>query len=281
MAEVTAEAVRALRAKTDLPLMDCKRALTEANGDEALAIEVLRKAGLKAATKRADNVTNEGRFFIATKPDGSAAALAELLCESAPVAKSDDFINFGNQCAAQLLNGPGAANSEELLKQPNPAKPSETLNDLLLDVINRIREKIVVGRVIKVDGPVGGYVHHDGKTAVLFQAKGTSDKLDVLKEVAMHVVALRPTVTQPDQLDPALVTAERNRLTEESKASGKPANIIEKIVEGRMKTFYQENGVLVEQLFAKDETKTKTVSKVLSEAGFTAAGFQRLVLGQG
>lgn len=278
MAEISAEAVRALRAKTDLPLMDCKRALTEANGDENLAIDILRKAGLKAATKRADNATNEGRFFLAATPDASSAALVELLCESAPVAKSDDFLNFGNQCAAQALNGPGAASGEELLKQPNPASPSQTLNDLLLDVINRIREKIVVGRVWKVVGPVGGYVHHDGKTAVLFQASGAQGKLEVLKDVAMHIAALRPTVTLSSELDAAAVAAERTRLSEESKASGKPANIIEKIVEGRMKTFYQEKGVLVEQPFAKDDTKS--VGKALTDAGFTAVSFQRVVLGQ-
>jgi elongation factor Ts len=278
MAEITAEAVRALRAKTDLPLMDCKRALTEANGDETLAIDILRKAGLKVASKRADNATNEGRFFIATKADGSEASLIELLCESAPVAKSDDFLNFGTQCAQQALNGPGAANGEELLAQPNPAQPSQTLNDLLLDVINRIREKIVVGRVWKVTGPAGGYVHHDGKTAALFRAAGSGTKLDILKDVAMHVTALRPSVTLSSELDPAIVGVEKDRLSAEAAASGKPANIIEKMVEGRMKVFYAEKGSLADQLFAKDDTKT--VAKALADAGFTAVGFQRVVLGQ-
>jgi elongation factor Ts len=278
MAEITAEAVRALRAKTDLPLMDCKRALTEANGDETLAIDILRKAGLKVASKRADNATNEGRFFIATKADGSEASLIELLCESAPVAKSDDFLNFGTQCAQQALNGPGVANGEELLAQPNPAQPSQTLNDLLLDVINRIREKIVVGRVWKVTGPAGGYVHHDGKTAALFRAAGSGTKLDILKDVAMHVTALRPSVTLSSELDPAIVGVEKDRLSAEAAASGKPANIIEKMVEGRMKVFYAEKGSLADQLFAKDDTKT--VAKALADAGFTAVGFQRVVLGQ-
>lgn len=277
MAEISAEAVRALRAKTDLPLMDCKRALTEANGDENVAIDILRKAGLKAATKRADNATEEGRFIVATAADGSAAALVELLCESAPVTKSDDFLSFGAQCAAQALNGPGAANGEELLKQAAPSNPGQTLGEVLLDVINRIREKIVVGRVWKVAGPVGGYVHHDGKTAVLFRASGAG-KLEVLKDVAMHIAALRPTVTLASEVDPALVAAERTRLTEESKATGKPANIIEKMVEGRIKTFYKDNGVLVEQLFAKDDTVT--VGKALADAGYTAVGFNRVVLGQ-
>lgn len=278
MAEISAEAVRALRAKTDLPLMDCKRALTEANGDENLAIEILRKAGLKAATKRADNATDEGKFFLVTKPDGSGAALVEVLCESAPVAKSDDFNNFGAQAAAQALNGPGATTAAELLAQPNPANPSQTLNELLLDVINRIREKIVVGRIWKVAGPVGGYVHHDGKTASLFQASGAGKSLDVLKDVAMQVTAMQPKVTLSSELDSALIAAERDRLMEEGKASGKPVNIVEKMVEGRLKTFYRDNGVLVDQLFVKDDTKT--VSKALSDAGFEAVGFKRVVLGK-
>lgn len=279
MAEINAEAVRALRAKTDLPLMDCKRALTEANGDEALAIEWLRKQGLKAANKRADNVTNEGRFCLASTPDGSVAALVEVLCESAPVAKSDDLVNFGTLCAQQLLSGPGAADSETLLNQASPTNPAQLLKELHLDVINRIREKIVVGRVWKVDGPVGGYVHHDGKTAVLFRASGGTGKLDVLKDVAMHIAAMRPTCTLSSELDPAIVQVERDRLIQETKASGKPANIIEKIVEGRMKTFYVEKGVLVDQPFAKDDTKT--VGKALADAGYTAVGFQRVLLGQG
>ena len=234
MADISAEAVRALRTKTDLPLMDCKRALTEANGDENLAIEILRKAGLKAATKRADNATDEGKFFFLSQPDGSTAALVEVLCESAPVAKSD--------------------------------------------VINRIREKIVVGRIWKVTGPVGGYVHHDGKTAALFQASGTGAKLDLLKDVAMQVAAMQPKVTLSSELDSALIAAERDRLMEEGKASGKPVNIVEKMVEGRLKTFYRDNGVLVDQLFVKDDTKT--VSKALSDAGFEAVGFKRVVLGK-
>lgn len=278
MADISAEAVRALRAKTDLPLMDCKRALTEANGDENGAIEWLRKQGLKAASKRAENATDEGKFFLATLPDGSAAALVEVLCESAPVAKSDDFNNFGAQCSAQALNGPGAETAEALLAQPNPANPGQTLSELLLDVINRIREKIVVGRIWKVAGPVGGYVHHDGKTASIFQASGTGTNLEVLKDVAMQVAAMQPKVTLSSELDPSIIDTERNRLMEEGKATGKPTNIVEKMVEGRLKTFYRDNGVLVDQTFVKDDTKS--VGKALAEAGFAAVGFKRVVLGK-
>ena len=98
--------------------------------------------------------------------------MIELQCESAPVAKADDFVFLADQCAKQLLNGPGAATPEELLKQPAPDKTGQTLQDLYEEVGNKLREKIVLARVLRVDGPVGGYVHHDGKTGVLFQASG-------------------------------------------------------------------------------------------------------------
>jgi len=276
MVEISAAAVRALRDRTDLPMMDCKKALVEANGDEELAIEILRQQGKKASDKRKDNPTSEGRFFVAVAEDGSQAALVEVLCESAPVAKSEAFLALGEKCAQQLLNGPGAATAEELLSQPAPGT-SGTLNDVYEDVCNKIREKIVVNRLVKVGGPVGAYVHHDGKTAVLFQAEGANGTSEVLKDVAMHIAALKPTVTHPEELDQAAVAAERARLSEEAKASGKPANIIDKIVDGRMKTYYVEQGVLVEQPFAKDDSKT--VGKALADAGLKAVGFTRLVLG--
>lgn len=277
MAEVSAAAVRALRDRTDLPMMDCKKALIEAGGDEEKALDVLRRQGQKAIDKRKDNPTSEGRFHIEVAPDGMSAALVEILCESAPVAKSEDFILLASKCAQQALYGPGAIDGDELLKQPVPGMTEKTLSALLLDTVNKIRENIKLGRVMKVAGPVGGYVHHDGKTAVLFRATGANATNEILRDVAMHIAALRPKVTLPGELDPALVSAERARLTEETLKTGKPANIAEKIVDGRMRIFYVEQGVLVEQPFAKDDSKT--VAKALSEVGMTAVGYSRLVLG--
>ena len=204
--------------------------------------------------------------------------MIELLCESAPVAKSDDFQFLADQCAKQMLNGPGATTPEELLAQPAPDRPGSTLADLHLEVINKIREKIILSRILKVSGLVNGYVHHDGKTGVLFQAEGKSTNLEVLRDVAMHIAALKPKVTLPDEVDQNLVVVERARLAEEAASSGKPANIIDKIVDGRMKTFYVEQGVLVEQPFAKDDTKT--VGKALADAGLKAVRFTRWGLSQ-
>lgn len=277
MAEITAQAVKQLRDLTDLPMMDVKKALVEAEGNQERAIEILKERNKKVMLKRLENATSEGLVRVLSAADGSRAAMIELQCESAPVSKADDFVALADQCVKQLLTGPGATTPEELLAQPAPDKPGTTLGELLEQVVGKIREKMVLARVIRVDGPAGGYAHHDGKTGVLVRAAGDAKATSVLKDVAMHVAALKPAVTHPEELPAQQVAAERGRLTEEASASGKPANIVEKIVDGRMKTYYAENGVLAFQLFAKDDSKT--VSQALAESGLKAVGFTRWVLG--
>lgn len=278
MAEITAAAVKALREKTDLPMMECKKALTEAGGDEAKAMQILREMFKKVQEKRADNVTAEGRVFIAAKPDGSEAAMVEIQCESAPVATGEVLQKFGQAMADQLLSGPGAADAAALMAQKG-AGAGQTFQEQYEEIVNKIREKIVVNRIVRVKGPVGGYVHHDFKTGVLFVATGTPKSSDILKDVAMHIAAINPSVTTPADLDPAIVAAERERLMTEARASKKPENIIEKMVDGRMKVFYAEQGVLQMQPFAKDDTKT--VSQALADAGTEAAKFYRWKVGAG
>ncbi|HLQ43400.1 MAG TPA: translation elongation factor Ts, partial [Planctomycetaceae bacterium] len=217
MAEISAAAVKALRELTNLPLMDCKQALTEANGDQEKAVEILRSKFKKVMLKRADNATSEGKIWIEVKADGSEAAMIELQCESAPVAGAESFVSLAKQCAVQLLNGPGADTPEALLAQPAPGTPGKTLNEVYEDVVNLIREKIVLARVTRVKGPVGGYVHHDGKQGVLFQATGENKTAPVLRDVAMHVAAMKPVATFPEQLLSELVAAERDRLRAEAK----------------------------------------------------------------
>jgi elongation factor Ts len=177
--------------------------------------------------------------------------MVEVQCESAPVAKSEDFLFLCDQLTKQLLTGPGASTPEELLAQKCPDKPAVTLHELHEEILNKIRENIVVARIIKVKGPVAGYTHHDGKLGVLMQASGQNATAPVLRDVAMHIAALNPTVCLPDQLDPAVVAAEKDRQSADARRNGKPENIIEKIVEGKMRTFYNDQGVLVSQPFAK------------------------------
>ena len=277
MAEITAQAVKELRDLTNLPMMEVKRALTEAKGDQQRAIELLKESNKKVSIKRAENATSEGLIRTGVSADGTRAAMVELQCESAPVAKADDFVFLADQILKQLLNGPGAATPEELLSQPAPDRSGTTLAALLEEVVGKIREKMVLSRVVRVEGPAGAYTHHDGKTGVLFRAGGENKSAPVLRDVAMHVAALKPVVTHPEELPAGDVAAEKQRLTTEAAASGKPANILEKMVEGRMKTYYAEQGVLGFQLFAKDDSKT--VNQALAESGLKPVSFTRWILG--
>jgi len=277
MAAVTAAAVKALREITDLPMMDCKKALVAADGDQDKAIEILREQVGKITAKRADNATNEGFIFNLVKEDGSEAVLVEVLCESAPVATGDALADFGGKLCDQLMNGPGAETPEELLAQPAPGVEGKTLQEIYDEMVNKIREKIVVGRIAKVTGPLAAYVHHNGKVASLFVAEGEAKNAEILKDVAMHIAAMQPTVANESDVSEADVQARRDELTQEALATGKPENIVEKIVDGRMQTFYVDQGVLVAQPFAKDDSKT--VGKALEEQGVSAKSFLLWQLG--
>lgn len=276
MAEISAAQVKALRELTNMPMMKCKEALKEAGGDQEKAVEFLKQQSKGIMEKRAENPTSEGRIFIKITDDASKAAMVEIQCESEPVGRGSDLGAFGEQCVAQLLEGPGAETPEALLAQEAPGG-GKTLQDQYDDMVGTIREKIVVARCMTCDGPVGGYVHHDGKTAVLMQAEGDNPDGSILRDVAMHIAAMRPVVCEPEELDAATVKAERDKLSEEARATGKPENIIEKIVDGRMNNFYVEEGVLTLQPFAKDDTKN--VSQALAEHGLKAKAFHRWVIG--
>ncbi|MFO0059833.1 MAG: translation elongation factor Ts [Planctomyces sp.] len=276
MAEITAAAVKALREKTDLPMMECKKALTEAGGDEQKAIAILKEMFKKVQEKRADNVTAEGRIFMAIHPDASEAALVEIQCESAPVATGEVLQKFGQAMVDQLLAGPGAADPAALMSQ-KAAGAAQTFQEQYEEIVNKIREKIVVNRILRVSGVVGGYVHHDFKMGVLFVAAGTPKNDSILRDVAMHIAALNPLVTFPEQLDPALVATERDRLRNEALASGKKENMVDKIVEGQLKRWFGEQHVLVMQPFAKDDKKI--VGDALAEGGVQAVSDVRWKVG--
>lgn len=254
MGEISAAAVRAFREKTGLPLMDCKRALTEANGDEEKAIEMLRKAGEKLEAKRSDRATEFGRFGVFFGLDNPVGAMVELKCESAPVTQNEEFIQLANDLARQLALGPGAATADELLAQPSPSKPGMTLAQQKGDLFNRIREVFNIGRMVRIEGPCGGYSHNAKTVAgVLLAVEGGSD--EAAKDVSMHIAAMRPKALNIVDLDPALVDKEREILREAALKEGKPANIVDKMVEGRLRSFYAER-VLCEQPFVKDDKLT-------------------------
>lgn len=254
MAEISAAAVRAFREKTGLPLMDCKRALADTNGDEKQAIEMLRKAGEKLEAKRADRATEFGRFGIYCGLSRGVGAMVELKCESAPVAQNDEFIQLANDLAQQLATGPGAASAEELLAQPSPSKSGQTLGQQKADLFNRIREVFNVGRMVRIPAHCSGYSHNAKTVAgVLMAVEGGDD--EAAKGVCMHIAAMRPKALAVADLDPALVAKEREILREAALKEGKPANIVDKMVEGRLRSFYAET-VLQEQAYVKDDQQT-------------------------
>lgn len=278
MPEVTAAAVKALRDQTGLPMMDCKRALTEADGDAEKAIDVLRKAGKKTMEKRTGRETAAGRIFVHASLDPGVGAMVELRCESAPVAKNEEFLGLGRALVQQLAAGPGASTPEELLGQPSPTRPGRTLRDQLDDAVNRIREVFRVARIVRVDGPCGGYAHHDGTAGVLLEVQGGDAEL--AKDISMHVAAMRPKVVWPADLDPGAVEKEREILAQRARNDGKPEKIIPKIVEGGMKDFRAQH-CLAEQIHAnKDKYKGQTVGKLAESAGMKMVRFVHWELGK-
>jgi elongation factor Ts len=213
MAEVTATLVRQLREETNLPMMDCKQALTENGGDKEAAKEWLRKKGLKIQEGRGGRETAFGRFGIYTGVDKPTGAIVEVKCESAPVAGSAEFIQFANDLAQQLATGPGAATADELLDQPSPSQKGKTLREVKDEMFNRIREVFNVGRLARLEGGTGGYSHNSGTVSgVLVAVEGGTD--EAAKDVSMHIAAMRPLALNTTELDPAVVDKERTFLRE-------------------------------------------------------------------
>ena len=199
---------------------------------------------------------------------GRVWRIVDLRCESASVASHDEFIQLADDIAKQLATGPGASTAEELLAQPSPSMEGKPLQEQYDELNNRIREVFKLERFERVDGACGGYVHHNGATGVLLEIEG--DNAELAKDICMHVAAMRPTVVGIDNLDANAVAKEREILSEAARNEGKPEQIIEKMVEGRMRNFYAEQ-CLAEQPFVKDDSKT--VGQVAKEAGMKLVRF--------
>jgi len=269
MANVTAAAVKELRELTGLPLMECKKALQAAGGDAQAAVDELRKAGKKTQETRVGRETTTGRIGLYTDMEKGVGAMVELRCESAPVASHEEFVQLAQDLAQQLATGPGAKDGEELLTQPSPSKPDTTLGDQKDDLFNRIREVFKVGRIVRIDGPCGGYAHHAGVIkGVMVEVEGGD--AETAKDVAMHIAAMNPKYVNRDDVPEAEVKAEREILAEAARKEGKPENIIEKMIDGRMRVFFEQR-VLVDQPFVKDDKQT--VGKFAKSKGMTVKQF--------
>jgi elongation factor Ts len=272
---ITASQVNELRQKTGAGMMDCKKALTEANGDYEKAIDILRKKGAAVAAKRAEKSANEGLVLIKISDDKKTGVIAEINCETDFVAKSADFINLADSFL-QTVFEKKPTNKEELLAN-NP-----TLNNQLNDVMGKVGEKIEISRFAienVSDGVVVGYVHLGSKLGVIVKFEGTTVGQDELaeigKDIAMQVAAMKPICVYREEVPKDLIEKEIDIYKEIARKEGKPEQILEKISTGKLNKFYQEN-CLVEQAFIKDNTKT--VNDLLKEFNSKYGSNAKIVL---
>jgi elongation factor Ts len=277
--------VKALRDSTGAGMMDCKRALADAAGDVERARELLRERGLAKAGKRAGRETSEGAVVFASK--GGKGALIELGCETDFVAKTPDFQGLAQSIVEACLQASGISDAEKALALP---LGGGTVDDVIKAAVAKVGENIQLKRVasVEVPGVTGGYVHGGGKLGVLVAIETGLQGAEVeaiAKDVAMHVAAHDPTPIAVDRADvPAsVVEKERKILTAQAMESGKPANVVEKMVDGRMNKFFSENCLLA-QGFVKDPDTS--IRDLLAKAGkasgstLTVKSFVRFKLGE-
>lgn len=272
--QITATQVKELRERTGAGMMECKKALVETAGDIDLAAENMRKAGLAKADKKAGRVAAEGLVGVAIADDGKSAAMAEVNCETDFVAKQDEFAAFANAVAASTL----AAGSDDLAAIADLAlADGATVDRRRRELIARIGENITVRRVVCVaaSGRIASYVH-SGRIGVLVDIEGGSD--DVGKDIAMHITASRPACLDEAGLPAGMLEKEREILAAQVAESGKPAEIVEKMVTGRLRKFIGEV-TLLGQPFVKDPDQS--VAKFLDAAGARVCGFWRMEVGEG
>ncbi len=290
MANITASMVKELREKTGAGMMDCKQALTENDGDMEKAIDWLRAKGLSKAAKKSGRVAAEGLVGVAT--DGTRGAVVEVNSETDFVARNDTFQEMVKNIATVALDAKGDIEALKAAEYPGAGKSVE---EYVKEMVGSIGENMTVRRTAFLEVPngvVAAYVHNQaapgmGKIGVLvaLESEGDADKLMELgRKLAMHVAAAAPLALTEEDLDKDVVERERAILVEQAKESGKPDNIIEKMVEGRMKKFFKES-VLLSQIFVMDnETPIeKVVKNAEAEVGAPVklAGFVRMQLGEG
>lgn len=274
MANFTAADVKALREQTGAGMMDVKKALTEADGDAEKALEIIRLKGLKSLSKREGRQASAG--LLAAQTDGTVGVLVEVNSETDFVAKNQKFIDFSNEVLAAAVASK-AADLDSLLAAPMGEGTVKERLDAFAAIIG---EKLQVGRIVRVEGEnVDLYLHQTNPDLppqvgvfVVTDAAGKS----VAHDIAMHVAAYMPAYLDRDSVPADVLDKERATLEKITLEEGKPANIVPKIVEGRLNAFYKDN-CLVDQAFARDPSKS--VGQVLKEAGATVTNFVRVHVG--
>lgn len=297
MAEVTLDLIKKLREQTQVGMMDCKKALQDTNGDYEKAVELLRKKGASVAAKRADNETNNGTIAALVSPDFTSAALVEVSCETDFSANSEALVSFANDVAQHALAAQGAIAQgdtdriDQLLSEQVAHRDNLTLQQCLDELISKICEKITISRVARFtnEGLVNAYVHPGSNLGVMVELDldgarpaDITPLVNAAKEVCMQIAVTNPLCVNPEEVDPAALEKEREVYAAQLREQGKPEAMINNIVEGKLKKFYQ-SVCLTQQAFIKDEKQSieQMLAATSKEVGvkLTIRQFVRFAIG--
>lgn len=274
---ISAAMVKELRERTGSGMMECKKALVEANGDMELAIENMRKAGLAKADKKSGRIAAEGVIGVKVSADGKTVVMVDVNCETDFVAKGDDFVGFVNDVVDAALNN--AVESDDQL-QTLPLAGGSSIDDTRRALIAKIGENITVRRFVKFSTQAGGQACylHGSKIGVIVEL--SKEDAELGKDIAMHIAASKPMCISGDQVAPEAIEKEKEIFLaqQEEKMKGKPADIVEKMVSGRINKYLAEI-TLQGQAFIKDDSKT--VGQLLKEKGNEVVRFARFEVGEG
>ena len=279
---ITLDDIKTLRARTGAGMADCKKALEEADGNMDGAIDILRKKGAATAAKRADKAADEGVISTAVNADHSAAAIVEINCETDFVARNEEFSTFAEAVARLVLNSNPSSEAELMAAEIDGTSVEKHLNDLLA----KFSERIEIRRYDRIEsegGFLADYVHGGARLAVLVELEGVTDAAKgegLARDVAMQVAAMNPAHVRREDVTDSTLEKEREIYREQLAAENKPVDILEKIVNGRIEKYYEQN-VLLEQSFVKDSSKS--VQEVLRDEagdGVTVRRFIRYNLGE-
>ena len=274
---ITASQVKDLREKTGAGMMDCKKVLTETDGDMEKAIELLRERGIAKAAKKSGRVAAEGLVEAYVAEDGKVGAIVEVNAETDFVAKNEEFKSFVLSVARQVVEK-SPKDLDDLLAQESIAESGKTVKDVLTDKIAKIGENMNIRRFVRFEseGLIEKYIHGDGKIAVLVNMKGGN--YEVAKDVCMQIAAARPEFLNETSVPEDRLNKEKEILKAQTMNEGKPEAIAEKIVQGRIRKFFEEV-CLVDQVFVKDPNKK--VSDLLKENNAEVIEFARFEKGEG
>ena len=274
---ISAQDVKRLRDMTGVGMMDCKKALQEADGDFDKAVEILRKKGQKVAAKRADKEANEGLVVAAVADDHTAAALVEVNCETDFVARNDDFQSFADDIAQVVLRE-RPADLDALMA--TEYEDGRTVEQAVTELTGKIGEKIDIRRFAVLSSDTGGvvsYIHPGSRLGVLVEMQGNGQVEEAGRDVAMQVAALNPVATTRDEVPEEVKEKEMEIARAAARNEGKPDHIIDRIATGKLERYYKDN-VLVEQPFVKDSSMT--VKEMLAQADADVRTYVRFALGE-